>query len=85
MNRLRSYNGRVRRYDHIPLFRIFEGLFNPAVTLGMILVGALSIVRAICLFVAQISGSIAVSAMVLDMFPTPLNVRTMLAGGASLV
>jgi aquaporin related protein len=35
-------------------FRISGGLFNPAVTLGMVLVGALPIVRAISLFVAQI-------------------------------
>jgi aquaporin related protein len=66
-------------------FRISGGLFNPAVTLGMVLVGALPIVRALCLFVAQIAGGIAASAMVLGLFPTPLNVRTTLAGGASLV
>ncbi|KAF8855070.1 aquaporin-like protein [Acephala macrosclerotiorum] len=66
-------------------FRISGGLFNPAVTFGMVLVGALPIVRAMCLFVAQIAGGIAASAMVLGLFPTPLNVRTTLAGGASLV
>ncbi|TVY68842.1 Aquaporin-1 [Lachnellula suecica] len=65
-------------------FRISGGLFNPAVTLGMVMVGALPIVRAMFLFVAQMAGGIAASAMVLGLFPTPLNVRTTLAGGASL-
>src|SRR3954468_3744320 len=49
-------------------FRISGGLFNPAVTLGMVLVGALPIVRAICLFFAQIIGGITASAMVLGLF-----------------
>lgn len=66
-------------------FRISGGLFNPAVTLGMVMVGAVPIVRALCLFVAQIAGGIAASAMVLGLFPTQLNVRTTLAGGASVV
>ncbi|KAA8571387.1 hypothetical protein EYC84_001390 [Monilinia fructicola] len=47
-------------------FRISGGLFNPAVTLGMVLVGALPIVRAICLFFAQILGGITASAMHVD-------------------
>ncbi|PBP21690.1 hypothetical protein BUE80_DR007601 [Diplocarpon rosae] len=66
-------------------FRISGGLFNPAVTLGMVMVGALPVVRAICLFFAQITGGIAASAMVLGLFPTKLNVRTTLSGGASIV
>ncbi|KAF4637340.1 hypothetical protein G7Y89_g753 [Cudoniella acicularis] len=66
-------------------FRISGGLFNPAVTLAMVLVGAIPVVRAICLFFAQIVGAIAASGMVLGLFPTKFNVRTTLAGGASLV
>lgn len=66
-------------------FRISGGLFNPAVTLGMVLVGALPIVRACCLLVAQIAGAIAASSMVLGLFPTQFNVRTTLARGTSLV
>ncbi|ESZ90878.1 hypothetical protein SBOR_8747 [Sclerotinia borealis F-4128] len=56
-------------------FRISGGLFNPAVTLGMVLVGALPIARAIYLFVAQILG----------LFPTTFNVRTTLAASTSTV
>jgi aquaporin related protein len=66
-------------------FRISGGLFNPAVTLGMVLVGAVPIPRAIFLFVAQIAGGIAASGMVLGLFPTQLNVRTTLGADASLV
>ncbi|KAM3072711.1 Aquaporin-5 [Clarireedia jacksonii] len=66
-------------------FRISGGLFNPAVTLGMVLVGALPIVRAICLFFAQIIGGITASAMVLGLFPTTFNVRTTLGPGTSTV
>src|SRR4051812_44833670 len=40
-------------------FRISGGLFNPAVTFGMVLVGAVPVVRAVCLFFAQICGAIA--------------------------
>lgn len=66
-------------------FRISGGLFNPAVTLGMVMVGAVPVVRAMCLFGAQIVGGIAASGMVMGLFPTAFNVRTTLAGGTSLV
>lgn len=49
------------------------------------LVRALPLVRAGCLLVAQIAGGMAASSLVLVMFPTPLNVRTTLAGSTSLV
>lgn len=65
-------------------FRISGGMFNPAVTLGMVLVGALPIVRAICVFFAQIAGAIAASGIVLGLFPAKFNVRTTLAGGTSI-
>jgi aquaporin rerated protein, other eukaryote len=51
----------------------------------MVLVGAVPIPRAICLFFAQIAGSIAASAMVLGLFPTQPNVNTTFAGGTSIV
>jgi aquaporin rerated protein, other eukaryote len=51
----------------------------------MFMVNAIPLTRAICLFAAQVAGGIAASALVLVMFPTPLNVRTTLAGGTSLV
>lgn len=46
--------------------------------------GAVGATRAICLFLSQIVGSITASALVLAIFPTPLNVRTTLSDGTSL-
>lgn len=54
------------------------------VTLALWATGAVGATRAICLFVSQIVGSITASALVLAMFPTPLNVRTTLSEGTSL-
>lgn len=66
-------------------FRISGGLFNPAVTLGMLLVKAIPASRAACLFVAQILGGMLASVIVRFLFPENFNVRTTLGGGASLV
>ncbi|ETS76371.1 hypothetical protein PFICI_11758 [Pestalotiopsis fici W106-1] len=66
-------------------FRISGGLFNPAVTLGMMLVGGVTYVRGCLVMLSQILGGIAAAAVVLGLFPGPLNVRTSLAGGTSVV
>ncbi|KAG5659353.1 hypothetical protein KAF25_000555 [Fusarium avenaceum] len=66
-------------------FRISGGLFNPAVTIAMLMVKAISMTRAICLFLAQILGSMLASVIVRYLFPETFNVRTTLGGGASLV
>ncbi|TVY71202.1 Aquaporin-1 [Lachnellula suecica] len=66
-------------------FRISGGLFNPAVTLGMCLVGALPYIRGVFLCIAQILGGITAAAICSALFPGPLTVRTSLAGGTSVV
>ncbi|KAE8441272.1 hypothetical protein EG329_005573 [Mollisiaceae sp. DMI_Dod_QoI] len=66
-------------------FRISGGLFNPAVTLGMCLVGALPYIRSICLTVAQILGGITAAAICSALFLGPLTVRTNLGGGTSVI
>ena len=66
-------------------FRISGGLFNPAVTLGMVLVKAINVSRAILLVGAQITGGIFASFLVDVLFPTQFNVRTTLSPGTSLV
>ncbi|KAK3065441.1 hypothetical protein LTS18_009284 [Coniosporium uncinatum] len=66
-------------------FRISGGLFNPAVTLALLLTGAIGMLRSLCLFVAQIVGAIAASALVLGIFPAPLNVQTTLSDNTSVV
>ncbi|ETS79239.1 hypothetical protein PFICI_09092 [Pestalotiopsis fici W106-1] len=66
-------------------FRISGGLFNPAVTLAMMLVKAIPPVRAGCLFVAQILGALLASVIVRFLFPGSFSVRTSLSDGVSLV
>ena len=58
-----------------------ESILNPA----MLLVGAIKPLRAVCLFLSQMIGAIAASAMVLGVFPAKVNVRTTLSSSTSLV
>jgi len=50
-------------------FRISGGLFNPAVTLALCIAGVVPILRSICIFIAQILGAIAASAVVRGIIP----------------
>ena len=65
-------------------FRISGGLFNPAVTFGMCLVGALPYVRGLLVFISQVVGGIAAAGVVAALFPGPLNVKTSLRPGTSV-
>ncbi|GAB7359534.1 hypothetical protein MBLNU230_g6723t1 [Neophaeotheca triangularis] len=65
-------------------FRISGGLFNPAVTLGMALIGAVGWVRAGLVFISQILGSIAAAGVVSGLFPSEMNVSTNLSDGTSI-
>ncbi|KAF2664063.1 aquaporin-like protein [Microthyrium microscopicum] len=66
-------------------FRISGGLFNPAVTLGLLFIGAISPFRAAHLFVAQLISAIAAAAVISGLFPGPLAVSTTLSAGTSSV
>lgn len=66
-------------------FRISGGLFNPAVTLGMMVVGATGYSRGLLIIVSQVLGGIAASAVVSAMMPNVLSVRTELGGGTTVV
>ncbi|KAK5157111.1 hypothetical protein LTS14_004629 [Recurvomyces mirabilis] len=66
-------------------FRISGGLFNPAVTLAMVMVHAIDFVRAFLLLTAQLCGAIFSSYIVKVLFPTNFNVRTTLSTDTSLV
>lgn len=65
-------------------FRVSGGLFNPAVTLGMALIGAVGWTRAALVFISQIFGSMAAAGVVYATFPGPMNVSTTLGGGTSV-
>ncbi|PNS16004.1 Aquaporin-1 [Sphaceloma murrayae] len=65
-------------------FRISGGLFNPAVTLGMCLIGAVKWSRGGLVFISQMIGAMCSAAVVSALFPDPLNVSTTLGGGTSL-
>lgn len=65
-------------------YRISGGMFNPAVTVGLVLIGAVNVVRGVLAVAAQLLGAIAASAVVLALFPGGLKVTTSLGGGASV-
>ncbi|KAF2466867.1 aquaporin-5, partial [Lindgomyces ingoldianus] len=65
-------------------FRVSGGLFNPAVTLGLYLIGALTATRAIFCFVSQMLSGICAAAVVDAILPGPLNVSTTLGAGTSI-
>ncbi|KAF2802428.1 aquaporin-like protein [Mytilinidion resinicola] len=66
-------------------FRISGGLFNPAVTFGMCLIGALPWFRGVLLAFVQVLGGITAAALVACMFPGPLTVQTSLGGSTTVV
>ncbi|KAF2770250.1 aquaporin-like protein [Teratosphaeria nubilosa] len=70
------------------LYRVSGGLFNPAVTLGMVLTGTLSPVRAVLFVIVQFLGGICAAALVSCMVPgditslqTTLSAQTTIAQG----
>ncbi|GAA6010650.1 hypothetical protein JCM11491_003010 [Sporobolomyces phaffii] len=60
------------------------GVFNPAISFGLALIGAHTPVRALILTAAQILGSIAGAAITSGLLPGPLNVRTTLVAGTNI-
>ncbi|KAL4902688.1 hypothetical protein BDW74DRAFT_56668 [Aspergillus multicolor] len=65
-------------------YRVTGGLFNPAVTLALCLVGGMPLLRGLFVFASQIIGGIAAAGVVSALFPGDLNVTTRLGGGASI-
>ncbi|KAJ4357710.1 Aquaporin-1 [Didymosphaeria variabile] len=65
-------------------FRVSGGLFNPAVTLGLYMVGALTVTRAILCFISQMLAGICAAAVISALLPGPLNVGTTLGSGTSI-
>lgn len=64
-------------------FRVTGGLFNPAVTLGLCLIGAVPFSRGALVFIAQMLGAMASAGVVEALFPGPLAVTTTLSAGTN--
>ncbi|KAF2256466.1 aquaporin-like protein [Trematosphaeria pertusa] len=64
-------------------FRVSGGLFNPAVTLGLYLIGALTTTRAALCFIAQMIAGMCAAGVISAILPGPLNVSTTLGSGTS--
>jgi len=60
-------------------FRVSGGLFNPAVTLGLCLIGAITPVRAVLYFIAQMLAGMSAAGVIEAMLPGPLMVSTTLS------
>ncbi|KAH7081991.1 aquaporin-1 [Paraphoma chrysanthemicola] len=57
-------------------FRVSGGLFNPAATLGLCLIGAISPVRMVLYFIAQMLACMSAAAVIEAILPGPLKVST---------
>lgn len=62
-------------------FRVSGGLFNPAVTLGVVLLGAMPPLKGAMLVAAQLIGGIFAAGLVEILLPGNLSVNTGLGGG----
>jgi aquaporin related protein len=56
-------------------FRVTGGLFNPNISLALLLVGVITPVRFVLFCVAQLLGAIAASGLLLALTPGPLSVK----------
>ncbi|KAF9871397.1 hypothetical protein CkaCkLH20_11044 [Colletotrichum karsti] len=65
-------------------YRVSGGMFNPAVTLGLVLVGAVKPLRGLCIVPAQLLASIAAAGVVYGVLPGPLKVANTLGNGATI-
>lgn len=66
-------------------YRVSGGIFNPAVTLGVVLLGAMPAAKGAILAAAQILGGIFAAGLVEILLPGNLSVNTGLGAGASVV
>ncbi|KAH7001391.1 aquaporin-like protein [Ilyonectria destructans] len=64
-------------------YRVTGGMFNPAVTLGLVLVGAVKPLRGLAIVPTQLVAAIAAAAVTDGLLPGPLGVANKLGGGAS--
>ncbi|KAL3951734.1 hypothetical protein ACCO45_013451 [Purpureocillium lilacinum] len=65
-------------------YRVTGGMFNPAVTLGLVLVGAVKPLRGLFIFPTQIVAGIAAAAVTDALLPGPLGVANKLSNNTSI-
>lgn len=65
-------------------YRVSGGLFNPAVTLGLVLAGGLPPIRGALLFIPQMLGGMVAAALVSCMFPGSATFQTKLTADTSI-
>lgn len=65
-------------------FRVSGAFFNPAVSLGLSLIGAVPPLRSALLFVSQIAGGIAGAALTRALLPMETGIRTTLRRSTSI-
>ncbi|KAI1753269.1 aquaporin-like protein [Xylaria castorea] len=66
-------------------YRITGGLFNPAVTIGLMAIGAVGLVRGVIVIISQLVGGIAAASVISGLLPGGLYVSTTLGGNTSVV
>ncbi|KAH6608105.1 aquaporin [Trichoderma cornu-damae] len=66
-------------------YRVSGGMFNPAVTLGLVLVGAVKPLRALIIVPSQFAAGIAAAAVVSGLLPGHLDVTNSLGSDTSIV
>lgn len=66
-------------------FRISSGLFNPAITFGMVVEGSLGWKKGVSIAGAQFAGGMASAGLVSGLFPGQLKAETLLGSGTSIV
>ncbi|KAJ8107022.1 hypothetical protein ONZ43_g6865 [Nemania bipapillata] len=65
-------------------YRITGGLFNPAVTIGLMAIGAVGFARGVIVIISQLLGGIAAAGLVLGLQPGGLYVSTTLSAKTSV-
>ncbi|KJZ74570.1 hypothetical protein HIM_06166 [Hirsutella minnesotensis 3608] len=65
-------------------YRVSGGMFNPAVTLGLVFVGAVSPRRALAIVPTQLLAGIAAAGVVASLLPSPLFITTILSPQTSV-
>lgn len=66
-------------------YRVTGGMFNPAVTLGLVLIGAVKPIRALMIVPTQLVAGIAAAAVVDGILPGPLKVANSLGNNTTTV